>query len=238
MPEHLSIVIPVYNEGASFPSLWVGLCSRVRSDFRAFVIYDFDEDNTVPVVQRIIGQGEKRMQLIRNQLHQGVVGAILTGFNQVQHGPILVLMGDLSDDLAQIDRMLALYRQGYQVVVGSRYMKGGSIEGGSRLKQLLSRMAGLTLHWFRGIPTHDATNAFKIYDRDLLRRFTIESQHGFEFNLELTVKAFLAGARMAEVPSRWRERTEGQSRFRLWGWLPHYLKWYFYAFRPRRQAVG
>lgn len=238
MPEHLNMVIPVYNEGANFPSLWAGIRSQVRSDFTVFVIYDFDEDNTVPVVQRIIGQGENRIRLVKNQVRKGVVGAILTGFDQVQHGPILVLMADFSDDPAQIDRMLALYRQGYQVVAGSRYMRGGSVEEGPRLKQLLSRMAGLTLHWFRGIPIHDATNAFKIYDRDLLRRLTVESQHGFELNLELAVKAFLAGARMAEVPSRWRERTQGRSRFRLWAWLPHYLKWYFYAFRPRRQAVG
>jgi hypothetical protein len=97
-------------------------------------------------------------------------------------------------------------------------------------------MAGLTLHWFRGVPTHDATNAFKIYDRDMLRSFTIESQHGFELNLELTVKAFLAGYRIGEVPSCWTDRTAGTSRFQLWKWLPSYLKWYFYAFRPRHNT--
>ena len=157
----------------------------------------------------------------------------MTGFNQVARGPVLVVMADLSDDLGQVDSMLALYRQGYQVVVGSRYMKGGSIEGGPWFKQFLSRMAGLTLHWFRGIPTHDATNAFKIYDRDMLKSFTIESQQGFELNLELTIKAFLRGYRIAEVPSRWKDRSQGESRFRLWAWLPHYLKWYFHAFRPK-----
>jgi dolichol-phosphate mannosyltransferase len=229
----LTIIIPVYNEGGNFLRLWAEISSQIRSQFRALVIYDFDEDDTVPAVQGIIAQGESRLKLVKNAIRPGVVGAILTGFNQVDDGPVLVVMADLSDDLKQVDSMLALYGQGYQVVVGSRYMKGGSIEGGPWLKQFLSRAAGITLHWLRGIPTHDATNAFKIYDRDMLRSFTIESQGGFELNLELTVKAFLRGYRIAEVPSTWRDRSHGESRFRLWGWLPHYLRWYFHAFRPK-----
>ena len=61
-------------------------------------------------------------------------------------------------------------------------------------------MAGLSLRWVRGLPTHDATNAFKIYDRAMVKSFEIESRGGFELNLELTVKAFLAGYRITEVP--------------------------------------
>jgi hypothetical protein len=163
------------------------------------------------------------------------VGAILTGFNAVESGPVLVVMADLSDDLGQVDKMLALYKEGNDLVAGSRYMKGGSIEGGPWFKQFLSRMAGISLHLFRGIPTHDVTNAFKIYDCQMLKPMTIESQRGFELNLELTVKAFLAGYRIAEVPSRWRDRARGASRFQLWGWLPHYLRWYFFAFQPRQR---
>jgi glycosyltransferase involved in cell wall biosynthesis len=232
MSSQFTMVIPVYNEGASFPSLWAAVCSQIRSDFSALVVYDFDEDNTVPVVQQIIAQGERRLRLLKNAARRGVVGAILAGFNAVASGPVLVVMADLSDDLGQVDRMLGLYQQGYDVVVGSRYMPGGKIINGPFLKQGLSRLAGLTLHWFRGMPTHDATNAFKIYDREMLKSLTIESQAGFELNLELTVKAFLAGYRITEIPATWRERSAGKSRFRLWAWLPKYLRWYFYAFRP------
>jgi glycosyltransferase involved in cell wall biosynthesis len=237
-PEPLTIVIPVYNEAENFPSLWAELSSQIRSPFVACVVYDFDEDNTVPPVERMIAQGESRLRLVKNTIDKGVVGAILSGFHQVERGPVLVVMADLSDELGQVDSMLALYRQGNQVVVGSRYMKGGSIEGGPWFKQFLSRMAGLTLHWFRGLPTHDATNAFKIYDSAMVKSFTIESRKGFELNLELTAKAFVAGYGIAEVPSRWRDRSHGQSRFRLWAWLPSYLKWYFYAFRPRQRVEG
>jgi glycosyltransferase involved in cell wall biosynthesis len=231
--QSLTIVIPVYNEGANFSALWQSLRQQVRSGFTALVVYDFPQDNTVPVVQQIMARGETALRLLPNRVGRGVVGAIRTGFQEVEHGPVLVVMADLSDDLARVDEMLALYRRGYKLVAGSRYVKGGGQQGGPWLKKLLSRGAGLSLHWVRGLPVHDATNAFKMYDAEMLRSFTIESRGGFELNLELTVKAFLAGYAMAEVPALWRDRTAGQSRFRLWSWLPRYLRWYFYAFRPR-----
>jgi len=125
--------------------------------------------------------------------------------------------------------------QGYDLVCGSRYMKGGRLIGGPFFKQALSRFSGLSLHYLRGIPTHDATNSFKLYDAVMVRTLTVESVAGFELGLELTAKAFLNGYRIAEIPSTWRDRTEGSSRFRIFQWLPHYLKWYFYAFQPMRR---
>ncbi len=229
----LTIVIPVYNEGAGFEALWRELTTHLNFPFRAMVVYDFDEDNTVPAVQSVIARGEDRLNLVKNNVRRGVVGALLTGFNAVESGPLLVVMADLSDDLAQVGKMLELYRQGNQIVVGSRYMKGGRIVDGPVLKQGLSRLAGVSLCWLRRIPTHDATNAFKIYDSAMLKKFKLESQRGFELNLEITVKGFLAGYRIVEIPSVWRDRTQGKSKFKLWAWLPHYLRWYFYAFRPR-----
>lgn len=233
---HLTLVIPVYNEGNNFQEQWREISTLIKTDFTSYVVYDFDEDNTVPVVNRIVAAGESRLQLVKNQRGRGVVAAILSGFDVAPDGPVLVVMADLSDDLAQVERMLALYRQGYDVVAGSRYMRGGKLIGGPFFKQMLSRLAGLSLYYLRGLPTHDATNAFKIYDRAMVKSFRIESQGGFELNLELTVKAFLGGYRIAEVPTTWRDRSIGQSRFRLWKWLPHYLRWYFYAFRSKSLA--
>jgi dolichol-phosphate mannosyltransferase len=233
----LSIVIPVYNEGSNFRALWAELSQYLTCDYTAFVIYDHDEDDTLGVINEIIAAGEKRLSPVKNLRGRGVSAAIMTGFDVAPSGPVLIVMGDLSDDLRQVDRMLELYRQGYHLVAGSRYMKGGSLVGGPFFKQALSRMAGTSLYWLRGLPTHDATNAFKIYDRSMVRTFNVESRNGFELNLELTVKAFLGGYRIAEVPSMWRDRTNGQSRFRLWKWLPHYLHWYFYAFRGKTQTA-
>jgi dolichol-phosphate mannosyltransferase len=234
-PGDLTIVIPVYNEGAGFEALWSEINTHLQFPFRALAVYDFDEDDTVPAVRAVIARGENRLSLVKNNVGRGVVGALLTGFREVENGPLLVVMADLSDDLAKVSRMLELYRRGYHIVVGSRYMKGGRIVNGPVLKQGLSRVAGVSLCWLRRIPTHDATNAFKIYDGAMLRQFTLESQRGFELNLEITVKGFLAGYRIAEIPAEWRDRTQGKSKFKLWAWLPHYLRWYFYAFRPRKR---
>jgi hypothetical protein len=112
-------------------------------------------------------------------------------------------------------------------------MRGGRQIGGPRLKRLLSRAAGLTLHWFAGVPTHDATNNFKLYSRRFLDSVTIESSAGFELALELTVKATAEGWQIAEIPTTWRDRTSGKSNFRMRKWLPHYLHWYRSAFAAR-----
>ena len=231
----LTVVVPVFNEAANFPCLWEAMTSLIQSEFIAFVVYDFDEDNTIPVVQQIIDAGEPRLHLLKNKFGDGVVGALRTGFKTVEHGPVLVIMADLSDDLRDVDHMIALYREGYDVIVGSRYMAGGRIEGGAWLKKTLSRLAGTSLYDLRGMPTHDATNAFKMYDVAMLNLLQIESREGFELNLEITVKAFLQGRRIAEIPSLWIDRTTGTSRFRLWKWLPSYLRWYLYAFRPKHE---
>jgi dolichol-phosphate mannosyltransferase len=233
MPNPLKIIVPVYNEKENFPCLWEELRSSICSDFEVLVVHDFNDDNTIPVAQRLIDGGEKRLHLLKNTVRPGVVGAIQTGFNHVSEGPVLVVMGDLSDDLRQVDRMVGFYRQGYDLIAGSRYMRGGKVLGGAFVKRTLSRWAGLSLHWLRGLPTRDATNAFKLYDSAMLKAIRIASREGFEINLEITVKAFLSGYRIMEVPATWRDRTRGQSRFRLWAGLPRYLRWYFYAFRPR-----
>jgi hypothetical protein len=129
--------------------------------------------------------------------------------------------------------MVALAVGGADVVSASRYMRGGHQIGGPALKRLMSRTAGLTLHWFAGVATHDPTNNFKMYSRRFLDTVTIESTAGFELALELTVKATIARRRVAEVPTTWRDRTAGVSNFKLRKWLPHYLHWYWVALRAR-----
>jgi hypothetical protein len=150
-------------------------------------------------------------------------------------------MADLSDDVTVVPRMVELIREdGYDIVCASRYMRGGQQIGGPWLKQLLSRTAGISLYWLGGLPTHDATNAFRAYRRSVLEDFPIESRAGFAYSLEITAKAHAAGRRIAEVPSTWRDRSAGQSRFRLRAWLPQYLRWYVYALthRPRTTRGG
>ena len=189
------------------------------------VVHDFDEDTTVPVVKRLQAEMPE-LRLHRNTLGRGVLNAIKSGLSVSAAPIVLVTMGDGSDDPKDIEPMFELARGGADVVAGSRYMKGGRQLGGPLLKRSMSRVAGLSLHWVGGLPVHDATSNFRMYSRRLLDRVTIESDGGFELGIELTVKAYRLGMRVAEVPTTWRDRTAGESRFQLWRWLPRYLRWY------------
>ena len=220
------MVVPVYNEGENVVPTLRGIFEKSRTrPLEVLVVHDFDADTTVPVVKRL--QTEiPELRLHRNDLGRGVLNAIKSGLAAARAPFVLVTMGDGSDDAGDIDSMYALAKGGADVVAGSRYMRGGRQIGGPLLKRSMSRAAGLSLHWAAGIPVHDATSNFRMYSKRLLDRVTIESDGGFELGIELTVKAHLLGLRVAEVPTTWRDRTAGQSRFQLWRWLPRYLRWY------------
>jgi dolichol-phosphate mannosyltransferase len=228
----LAIILPVYNEGDAVEPVLRGLAAGVVTPHELVVVYDFDGDTTVPVVRRLEGE-IAGLRGLRNDSGRGVLNAMKAGIAGTDAPLVLVTMADGSDEPHVIDPMVALARRGADVVAASRYMKGGRQIGGPRLKRILSRTAGLTLHWFAGVPTHDATSNFKLYSRRFIDEVTIESTAGFELALELTVKATTMGRGVAEVPTTWRDRTAGASNFKLRKWVPNYLHWYLVAFRHR-----
>jgi dolichol-phosphate mannosyltransferase len=228
----LSLIVPVYNEAANFPNLIAEVERHIPTPFTLYVVYDFDADTTVPVAQALAAD-RPWLRLVKNDLGRGVVYAIKKGFQTVPSGPVFVVMADLSDDLSIVPRMLELYRQGNRIVCASRYMPGGKQLGGPFLKRTLSRLAGLSLRYGVWFPTHDATNNFRLYDAALVNELSIDSTGGFELALELTAKAFRRRVQIGEVPTTWRDRTAGESRFRLTKWLPKYLYWYGYALWAR-----
>jgi len=227
MHNFLNIVIPVYDEGENIKAVFQEIASRVIVSSRKFIIYDYEEDNTLPVVRSMM-EGRGDIYLVRNKYGSGALNAIKTGFESINDGVVLVLMADLSDDYSKIDLMFNKINEGYDIVCGSRYMKGGEQAGGPIVKSFLSRMAGLSLYYLTGIPTHDVTNSFKMYTKRVLNDIRIESSGGFELGFEILAKSFLKGYRITEVPSIWKDRRAGESRFKLWKWLPNYLHWYFY----------
>ena len=72
-----------------------------------------------------------------------------------------------------------------------------------------------------------------MYTKKLLNDIRIESNGGFELGMEIVIKAFLKGYRITEVSSVWRDRSAGESRFRLWKWLPKYIYWYLFAIKGK-----
>ena len=234
--EPLSVIVPVYNEAANFPALLAAVEKHLAQPFTLAIVYDFDEDTTVAPA-REAQRTRPWLRLVKNGIGRGAANALRAGFASVERGPVLVMMADLSDDLRCVPRMRDLYRRGYRVVCPSRYVRGGRQLGGPWLKGFLSRLAGVSLHVIAGLPTHDATNNFRLYDAALVRALGVESTGGFEVALEITAKAFRAGAPICEVPTTWRDRTAGESRFKLAKWLPKYLKWYLVALFGRGSPV-
>jgi glycosyltransferase involved in cell wall biosynthesis len=232
----LSIVMPVFKEGDRIEPVVRALTAAIPTSHELLVVYDFDEDPTRPAAERLAVE-LPAVRPFRNDLGRGVLNAMKAGIAASSGAYVLITMADGSDEAHVVEPMLSLAREGADVVAASRYMKGGHQVGGPLLKRTLSRIAGLSLHWVGGVATHDPTNNFKLYSRRLLDSTPIESSAGFELALELTVKATLAGRRVAEVPTTWRDRTAGESNFKLRKWLPYYLKWYVVAMRGRARRL-
>lgn len=234
-----SVVVPVFHEAENIGPFCRAVLSELPPGYELLVCYDMPEDRTLPALEALPADAKPaRIRLVHNTLGRGVRYAIEAGMRAAEAPVVLVSMVDLSDDYRIVEEMVARAEAGAAVVCASRYMPGGQQIGGPWLKGLLSRTAGVSLHWLAGLPTRDPTNSFKAYRRDFLERTPIESTAGFCLGMELTVKAHFAGERVEEIPATWRDRTEGESRFRLAAWLPLYLRWYFWALRRRWLRSG
>jgi glycosyltransferase involved in cell wall biosynthesis len=240
----ISLVVPVFNESENIQPFLRDVEAAVHEAHEILLVYDFPEDTTLPAVAAMQPPCEN-VRLVHNTLGRGVLNALKAGFKAAQGDVVIVMMADRSDEPQAVAPMARLVRGGADVVAGSRYMRGGRQEGGPLLKRLLSRLAGVSLHYLAGLPVHDATNNFRAYSRRVVEQIPIEGEVSFALALELTLKAHWRGWRLAEVPTTWRDRTAGQSRFRLWAWLPHYLRWYLRAIgrawfgptRPRNEVI-
>jgi glycosyltransferase involved in cell wall biosynthesis len=229
-----SIVVPVFNEADNIAEFCAKAMKELPSGFELLICYDFDGDTTLPALAAIPADRKPAgTRLVKNDLGRGVRYAIDAGMRAALAPVVVVMMADLSDDFPKVEQMVRGCEQGAWIVCASRYMKGGNQIGGPWLKGLMSRVAGVTLHLFTGLPTHDPTNSFKAYRRDFLRRTPIESTAGFCLAMELTVKAYAQGGKVEQVPATWYDRVAGKSNFKLAAWLPKYLRWYVYGIRAR-----
>lgn len=231
MVNKLGIIIPVYNEAKNIIRTLNAIDDNIRIPNRVYLIYDFDADNTLPVA-REYDKSKEKLIFLKNSTG-GVVNAIKKGLREAEEEYLLVTMADLSDDYKVVDSMCKLMDRGYDIMCGSRYMKGGKQIGGPLIKKTISRLVGLSLRMLAGIPTHDATNSFKIYRKGLLKTIEFESKGGFEIGMEIVVKAHFSRFKVGEIPCVWTDRRAGKSRFKVLKWGPKYLKWYLYAIRKK-----
>jgi len=227
----LSIVIPAYNEEENIAEVLKKVKSSLDISFELIVVNDHSSDDTARIVENLAKEF-KDIKLVENKFEKGFANALKTGFQNAQGDLVLPLMADLCDDLNTIPLMLEKIGEGYDVVCGSRYLKGGARLGGSKFKAALSGFGGVSLNFLLGIPTHDIPNAFKMYRKNVLDGMDIMAK-GFEISMEIPLKAFYSGFKITEVPTVWKERTKGKSNFKVFKLLPSYARLYLWALYRR-----
>lgn len=225
----VSIVIPAYQEGEAITPVLERIDDGLTLSHEILIVVDFEEDPTIPVVVEY-AKTHPWVRVVVGEYGRGPANAIRYGIDNARAATAVVTMADGSDDVRIIDDMVRLSERGCVVVAASRYMPGGRQIGGPKIKGLMSRAAGRSLHAFAGVGTRDATNSFKAYSTDFVRQVGIESRAGFEIGLELTAKARRLRLPIAELPTIWLDRDLGESNFQLREWLPQYLFWYRFAY--------
>jgi dolichol-phosphate mannosyltransferase len=224
----LDIVIPVYNEGENILPVLDSFKKQVKTPCRVLICYDHENDNTLPVV-RAYPLETFPIVLVKNR-GRGALGAVLTGFKDSTAPAVLMYPADDDYNAPRIDQMMQEFRRGCEIVVASRFIRGGCMKGCPWLKATLVRSSAFVLHYLARLPTHDPSNGLRIFSRRTLDNIPIESTVGFAYSIELLVKVHRLGWPIGEVPAAWLERRAGKSRFQVLKWVPQYLKWFFYAF--------
>jgi dolichol-phosphate mannosyltransferase len=225
--DRIDVVVPVYNEAENIVRLLAAFDREVNTPIRILLCHDRGDDPTLAAAQSVHSKFEIVPVLNRGKL---AAGAIATGLRFGRSPAVITFMADDDYNAGLIDRMVAEFRRGCDLVAPSRYMPGGCMQGCRWYKAFGSRAACWTLAHLARLPVHDATNAFRLFSRRLIDSVAVESTVGFTFSLELAAKCHRLGWPMCELPARWFERAEGKSRFRVFEWMPSYLRWYFYVY--------
>ncbi len=226
----ITLIIPVCDEEENIVDLFIEIDKKIEHPHKALIIYDHDDDTTLRNKDDLVNK-YPNIRFVKNKFGFGVINAFKTGFQTADTKYIVPIMADLSDMPETVNKMYDKIKEGYDLVVASRYVAGGAKVGGPVIKYILSRIANLSLHYLTGIPTHDMTNAFIMYRKDVIDDIEITSTGGFEITMEIMAKAYLQGYSITEVPTINRDRKAGKSRFKLLAWILKYLYWHFYLLR-------
>ena len=227
-----TVVIPAFNEGINIVKTIDDLRKLYNNLIDVIIVVDFEEDTTISFFNQI-DEKPKSYKIVVQNYGAGPANAIKFGMDQANTECIVVMMADGSDDVRAIQELSNLVSRGAAVACASRYMSGGQQIGGPRLKKFLSKTAGRIVYSLAGVGTHDPTNSFKAYSKNMVKQVGIESKSGFEIGIELVSKAHRLRLPVAEIPTIWLDRTNGSSRFLIAKWVPKYLPWFFNCFAPK-----
>jgi apolipoprotein N-acyltransferase len=208
------VILPTYGEAATIGSVLEGVLAAPQL-VDVLVIDDSSPDGTAEVVREVAAT-EPRVRLRERPPRSGLASAYLEGFAVALdegYDLIVEMDSDLSHDPSELSSLLTAARH-HHLVVGSRYVDGGSVTNWSRARLALSRGGNRYARFMLDLSIRDATSGYRVYRRDLLERLVAErlASEGYGFQIELVMLAAHAGYAVGEVPITFREREHGHSK--------------------------
>jgi len=208
------VVVPTYNERESLPSLVAALMRH--SNVRVLVVDDQSPDGTGGVAETLVREHPGRIDVMHRTGRRGLGRSYIDGFTRAvteQVDVVCQMDADLSHDPRQLPDLIAAASHA-DLVIGSRYIPGGSIVNWPKRRELLSRFANVYVRAVTRLRTRDCTSGYRCWRREalaqlLLARFVSD---GYSFQVETLFVASRRGCRVVEVPITFVERRQGVSK--------------------------
>ena len=209
------ICLPTYNEHENLEPMLRALGAVLGPDDRVLVIDDNSPDGTGELADRLAAE-LGGVEVLHRPHKEGLGPAYLAGFRRaLELGAELVVEidCDFSHDPADVPRLVEAAWDA-DLVLGSRYVPGGSVEDWGAVRRAISAGGSIYARLLLGVPIRDLTGGFKCFRRAVLETIDLDAIHsrGYAFQIELTYRALRRGFRVREVPIRFVDREVGGSK--------------------------
>jgi dolichol-phosphate mannosyltransferase len=216
-PASTLVIIPTYDERENIEVAMAGVLTALP-DAHVLVVDDASPDGTGTFVEELAAL-DPRIHVLHRTVKDGLGGAYLTGFAwALEHG--YAYIGEFDADGSHPSSALPAMRAALEedpdvaLVIGSRWVPGGSVVDWPRSRELLSRGGNAYARFALGLSVHDATAGFRLYRATTLEAIDLGTvvSKGYCFQVDLTVRVLAVGGRIVEVPIQFRERQLGVSK--------------------------
>lgn len=209
------VVIPTYNERQNISALVKAIHHSVP-DLSILVVDDNSPDGTADEVLELKRSLGGKISLFSRPQKDGLARAYAAGFKEALrcgHDVIIQMDADLSHDPTYLPEFLRLI-DSYDLVLGSRYVRGVNVVNWDFKRLILSKMASVYVRWVTGLPFSDLTGGFKCWRRTALEKIDLDRifSNGYLFQIEMTWKAFHKGCNIGETSIIFYEREIGRSK--------------------------
>jgi dolichol-phosphate mannosyltransferase len=216
------LILPTYNEAQNLEPMVNAVLPQVAhggATPTVLIVDDASPDGTGRIADRIAAE-LPAVRVLHRPTKDGLGRAYLAGFQAALDGGadlILQMDCDFSHDPEDVPRLMEAAGSA-DVVLGSRYVRGGGVENWALRRRVQSRGGCAYARLILGIPVRDLTGGFKCWNRPALEALDFDGvdAHGYGFQIEMTYRAVRAGLSVTEVPIVFRERREGQSKMTAW----------------------